>query len=204
MNEMRARFRAQVREEVKGAALRQLAEGGPAAVSLNAIARELGVSGPGLYRYVAGRDALLAELAADAFADATAAVTGSTDLRSFAQAFRAWALAQPHRYRLLFVAPSATPAHREDDVVTRSHELMRALVAALDGPHPRPAPALRRQLEVWAAEREGTLEPGAALHGIAVWAALHGFVALEVEGNFASMGLDPDLLFEAQLAALGA
>ncbi len=34
------------------------------------------------------------------------------------------------------------------------------------------------------------------------WARLHGHVALEIGGNFASMGLDPEALFEAELPGL--
>ncbi|MFD1271356.1 TetR/AcrR family transcriptional regulator [Streptomyces kaempferi] len=63
----RDRFRAQVREEVKAAALRQLAEGGPEALSLNAVAKQLGMTGPALYRYFANRDSLLTELVVDAY-----------------------------------------------------------------------------------------------------------------------------------------
>ena len=36
----------------------------------------------------------------------------------------------------------------------------------------------------------------------AVWSRIHGHVALEIGGNFASMGLDPDALFEAEVDAL--
>jgi hypothetical protein len=43
---MRERYRAQVRHEVKQAALRQLAESGPAGVPVPAIGKQLGVSGP--------------------------------------------------------------------------------------------------------------------------------------------------------------
>ena len=34
------------------------------------------------------------------------------------------------------------------------------------------------------------------------WSRLHGFISLEIGGNFASMGLDADALFEAELAEL--
>ncbi len=47
---MRERYRAQVLGEVKQAALRQLAESGPAGLSVSAIGKQLGVSGPALYR----------------------------------------------------------------------------------------------------------------------------------------------------------
>ena len=46
MTGMRERYRAHVREEVKAAALEQLAAGGPASLSVNAIAKAMGVSGP--------------------------------------------------------------------------------------------------------------------------------------------------------------
>src|SRR5262245_26431664 len=101
----RERFRAQMRDEIKAIALRQLAEGGPAAISVNAIGKELGVSGPALYRYYAGRDALITELVADAYDDLGEALEGSEDVRALARAYRAWAVAQPHRYRLLFGPP---------------------------------------------------------------------------------------------------
>src|ERR1700722_18859983 len=66
---MRARYRAQVRQEVKEAALAQLAAAGPAGLSVTAIGKQLGVSGPALYRYFASRDELLTELVADAYDD---------------------------------------------------------------------------------------------------------------------------------------
>ena len=102
---IRDRFRAQMRQEVKDAALRQLAEGGAGALSINAIAKELGVSGPALYRYFAGRDALLTELILDAYADLTAALATARRLPDLAATYRSWATAHPHRYRLLFGAP---------------------------------------------------------------------------------------------------
>jgi hypothetical protein len=37
---------------------------------------------------------------------------------------------------------------------------------------------------------------------VLVWSCLHGLVSLEIAGNFASMGIDPDQVFEAQLGAL--
>src|SRR5215467_10787776 len=71
---MRERYRAQVRAEVKQAALRQLAESGPTGLSVSAIGKELGVSGPALYRYFASRDELLTELVIDAYNDLSGAL----------------------------------------------------------------------------------------------------------------------------------
>src|SRR3712207_1012330 len=111
----RERYREQTREEAKEVALRQLAESGTGGLSLNAIAREIGLSGPALYRYFANRDALLTALVTDGFdaigdalEDAAAAAAERPPeerLRTVLGAFRAWAIAEPHRYSLLFGTP---------------------------------------------------------------------------------------------------
>ena len=100
---MRERYRAQVRQEVKEAALRQLAEAGPGALSISAIGKQLGVSGPALYRYFASRDDLLTELVIDAYHDLAKALTAATShvpddrprgrFEALARAYRRWALA---------------------------------------------------------------------------------------------------------------
>jgi AcrR family transcriptional regulator len=204
MEGLRQRFRAQVRDEVKDVALTQLAEGGVEAVSINAIARALGVSGPSLYRYFASRDALLTELVVDAYADLEAAVTGAADLGAFATRFRGWALAHPARYRLLFAAPPAGRDQLPEAIIDASVKLMRTLVPLVPGPAPAPSASLRAELERWARARDLDVTPAVGLRAILVWSRLHGFVSLEVEGNFASMGLDADKLFAAELAALAA
>jgi AcrR family transcriptional regulator len=85
----RERYRAQVRAEVKERAWAQIAEAGASALSLNAIARQMGMSGPALYRYFAGRDELITALIRDAY-------------RSLADAFHAAAHPAAH--------PAAGPA----------------------------------------------------------------------------------------------
>ncbi|GAA2565486.1 TetR/AcrR family transcriptional regulator [Winogradskya consettensis] len=179
-----------MRQEVKGAALRQLSEGGPAALSLNAIAKELGVSGPALYRYFASRDALLTELILDAYADLALALEGAPPtLADHAAAYRAWALAEPHRYRLLFSAPLPGYDPHDQSLVAAAHRAMTSLLTVTEPHSPVPGP-LAAQLSTWSGA-----EPAVALHAVTAWSRLHGFVTLEIEGNYASMGLDPDELF---------
>lgn len=185
---MRERFRTQVRYDVKRVALRQLADSGPQGLSINAIAKELGVSGPALYRYFDGRDALLTELVLDAYDDLAAALDGAVGaagrdsraerLHALARAYRRWAVAQPHRYGLLFGPPLPgydTHAERLVQAARRSMEILLGVVGDA---------------------------PDAERRAVGVWARLHGLVSLEIAGNFASMGLDADALFEAELAAL--
>src|SRR5688572_16275964 len=70
----RDRYRAQTREEAKTVALSQLAASGPTGISVNAIAKAMGMTGPALYRYFASRDDLLTELIIDAYGDLAAAL----------------------------------------------------------------------------------------------------------------------------------
>ena len=206
MGDMRDRFRSQIRDEVKAAALRQLAAGGPQALSVNAIAKELGVSGPALYRYFAGRDELLTELIVDAYADLAAALEGAP---SFAQAYRAWALAQPHRYRLLYGPPLPGYDAHAERIVEAAWASMKVLLAIIgeqslgestqEAGLPQPLDA---QLAAWAQSHSPGADPATALRAVLTWSRLHGIVSLEIAGNFASMGLDAGQLFEIQLAAL--
>src|SRR5260370_33710410 len=112
---MRERYRAQVRGEVKQEALRQLAESGPAGLSVSAIGKQLGVSGPALYRYFTNRDELLTELVIDAYPDLTDALRATASqapslqprapFDAAARPHLSGALAQPHRDRLLVGPP---------------------------------------------------------------------------------------------------
>jgi AcrR family transcriptional regulator len=213
---MRARYRAQVRQEVKEAALAQLAAAGPAGLSVTAIGKQLGVSGPALYRYFASRDELLTELVADAYDDLTRAcasaeaggVTGRARFEAVAVAYRAWALAQPHRYRLLFGPPLPGSDAHEQHLVDAAQATMDVLIGALGeldeppGGAPPPDWPLGGQLAAWTATRDLDSPPAATLRAILSWSRLHGLVSLEIAGNFASMGLDPDALFETELARL--
>ncbi|WP_246491972.1 TetR-like C-terminal domain-containing protein [Actinomadura alba] len=59
------------------------------------------------------------------------------------------------------------------------------------------------QLGEWARDRRMVGGgPAVALRAVGVWTRLHGFVSLEIEGNFASMGLDPELLYDIEVTAL--
>lgn len=207
-NPMRARFRDQVRGQVKEAALEQLAEGGASAISLNAIARSLDVSGPALYRYFASRDELLNSLIIDAYhgiRDALAGAyeagpsAGSSDVAAtLAHAYRGWALAQPHRYELLFKAPLPGYDAHAAPLAEAARSLMQVLLRAL-------APVAQSAQGEWsgaavleARERQAPDFQSA----VRVWSRVHGFVSLELGGAFAAMGVDVDELFDREARAL--
>jgi hypothetical protein len=113
-----------------------------------------------------------------------------------AAAYRSWAVAQPHRYRLLFAAPLPGYDAHDPRLVEAAQQAMNLLLRTLGGkPPPDPEPA--REPAAWS-----DADPGVAWGAITLWTRVHGFVSLEIEGNFASMGVDADRLFDAEVAAL--
>ncbi|MFC9288821.1 TetR/AcrR family transcriptional regulator [Streptomyces sp. NPDC057052] len=201
----RERYRAQVRAEVKERAREQIASAGASALSLNAIARQLGMSGPALYRYFASRDELITELIRDAYrslADAVRAADG--DVASLAGALRAWALADPHRYFLVYGTP-VPGYHAPDDITAIASEIMARL---LDACAELPAGGTRTPLDTHLDEHrqwtDGHPAPAPApRRALAFWTRLHGVLSLELAGHFTGMGLDPAQLYAAELDSLG-
>ncbi|MFE3601909.1 TetR/AcrR family transcriptional regulator [Streptomyces sp. NPDC059096] len=203
----RERYRAQVRAEIKERAWEQIATAGASALSLNAIAKLMGMSGPALYRYFAGRDELITELIRDAYrslADAFhAAAASGADAAGLARVLRAWALEDPHRYLLIYGTP-VPGYHAPDDITAISQEIMGAL---LDAVGELPTVPSEAGFDTHLAEHRdwagGHPAEDATLHrALTFWTRLHGVLSLELAGHFTGMGFDPALLFTAELTDL--
>jgi AcrR family transcriptional regulator len=217
----RSRLRAWTRGEIKAAALRQLAEHGVEGISLNAIAKELGMTGPALYRYVTSRDELLADLVVEAWEDLADALERASEqnagasaarrLGAIGLAYRAWGTAQPHRYRLAIQTPLGSGELAPERVIPAAQRGMTVILDAIQDlpktrkPKPEPPADLRVELETWT-ERVGGqhLTPAILLRGVVFWSRLHGLLSLELDRHLASMQLNPELLYRAELAELGA
>ncbi len=124
----RARVRAELTREISDVARRHLASDGAAALSLRAVARELGMASSAVYRYFPSRDDLLTTLIVDAY-NALGAAAESADesvrdgagpdgagrdggadglrarWRAVCRATREWAVAHPHEYALVYGSP---------------------------------------------------------------------------------------------------
>ncbi|GAA3568569.1 TetR/AcrR family transcriptional regulator [Streptomyces osmaniensis] len=200
----RERYRAQVRTEIKERAWEQIATAGASALSLNAIAKQMGMSGPALYRYFSGRDELITELVRDAYRSLAdtfrAAAEAGADLSGLAQALRGWALKDPQRYFLIYGTP-VPGYHAPDDTTAISSEIMATLLDACAAlPTDGPATPFDAHLEGHRDWAGGHPAPPAALHrALTFWTRLHGVLSLELAGQFTGMGLDPALLFAAEL-----
>jgi AcrR family transcriptional regulator len=219
----RERVRQATVEEIKAVARAQMAAEGTAGVKLRSIAREMGMTAPALYRYFASRDDLVTALVVDAYdalADAMEAAVGAAGagrhaerVRAAFTAFRAWGLAHPTEFALIFGSP--IPGYVAPETTRpaglRYTDLLGRLLAdawadgALDPDRIdlQTPPALARQVEAFQRRRGGPALPAPVLaFGLGAWARVHGLVALEVFGHLAPAIGDGSALFEQELEAI--
>jgi AcrR family transcriptional regulator len=199
---IRARVRAEMIDEIKRVARRHVADEG-AALSLRAVARDMGMVSSALYRYFPSRDDLLTALIIDAYdalgeaaEQADAAVADRTDVlgrwQAVAHALRDWALAVPHEYALLYGSPVPGYAAPRDTVgpAARPVLVFGSILtdAAAAG---RLAPGVPAELppalhaEIAAAAEAVSAEVGVPemARGLIAWTELFGAISFELFGR---------------------
>ncbi|WP_329069717.1 TetR/AcrR family transcriptional regulator [Amycolatopsis sp. NBC_01480] len=111
----RGRARAATEQDIRRTARKLLVDDGPDAVTLRAIARELGITAPALYRYYESRDDLVENLRLDVCADLAAELAvdiaelpddGMLQLFAICKGFRRWALTHTKEFTLVFASPT--------------------------------------------------------------------------------------------------
>lgn len=234
----RERLRRQTLQELKAASLAEVREQGAAGLSLRSVARRMGMSPAGLYRYVDSREHLLTWLIADGYHDLAdhlvAALGASIDdrsagdlaepivpmrsgpdddvadrLRAVALAYRAWSVAHPNVFGLLFGDPipgyEAPPDGPTVEAMNRvGHALAQPLIEAWQQGRLRTHPALDAPelVEPLApmAEVGGPLPAAVFARFLLSWGRLHGQVSLEVFGQHRWLLPDGcELLFRADV-----
>ncbi|SFP85109.1 DNA-binding transcriptional regulator, AcrR family [Amycolatopsis arida] len=228
----RARERTATEQDIRRTARSLLVERGPEAVTLRAIARELGITAPALYRYYASRDDLIEQLRLDVISDLGAELAelrddGPVQLFAICRGFRRWALTHTQEFTLVFASPTGGVGSAEGSVATlkRVTEPFGRIFLAAAGevlakhelmmPGEDVVPAeLREDLAAYRDEllamvnRSGPTVPadrldlGTTYLMIQFWARLYGHVTLEVFGNYPIPVTKPDALFDALLADL--
>lgn len=214
----REQLRAQTLTEIKVLALEQIAAGGVQNLSLNAIGKAMAMSGAAIYRYFDSREQLLATLAVDAYTDLAATLEAAAHRRyasaiarwrAVAAAYRTWALDQPHRYRLVFSTQVGSGELDPDQIIPASGRSMVVLLDSMADATPSTATAqqlpraLGAELRDWQ-KRTGMpdLPEGTLLAGFTAWTRLHGVISLELDGHLPSTGVDPRLLYDAEVSSL--
>ena len=204
---LRARLRAELTSEIKDEARRQLAVEGAPALSLRAVTRELGMASSAIYRYFPSRDDLLTALIVDAY-DAIGGAAEEADAacrrddygarwRAMGLAVRAWAVANPHEYALVYGSP--VPGYRapEDTIgpASRVTLVMARMIdeAARDGALLEPTgvaelPPLDVDVLVESRHLADLAFPHApdevVVRSVIAWTHLFGMISFELFGHF--------------------
>jgi AcrR family transcriptional regulator len=191
---------------------------GAAALSLRAIARELGMVSSAVYRYVASRDELLTLLLVDAYGELADSVERARDaaagdwqdrLRAVAHATRAWAVHHPARWALLYGSPvPGYHAPREQTVGpgTRVVGLLFSAIAegvaagAVRTSKVTVPQSLSSDFDRLRSEFEFVADDDVVARCLVLWAALVGAISLEVFGQYgADTFADASVVFDAQM-----
>ncbi len=219
----RARARAQTMDDIIRIGREHLATDGAAALSLRAVARDLGVVSSAVYRYVRSRDELLTMLVVDGYnalgdaVDNALAEAGDAPidrLRVLGRTVRGWALAEPARYGLLFGTPVPgydAPAAETVAPGTRVIATMLTLFAHAYGAGELTAPIREPRISASLADNFGRIRDEFRLElpnwlvvrGVTFWVGLFGAVSADVFDMYGpDTFTDRDELFELQLDGL--
>jgi AcrR family transcriptional regulator len=223
----RDRLRAETLREIRATARRVLVEQGVEGLALRAIAREMGLSAPALYRYYASREDLLEHVVVDLYDELVAALEAARDaavpaepgpqLVAASRGFRSWATTHPAEFGLLFGSPAeriGSPAalEKSEAVHEAGHRFggfFGELIARLflERGFPIPAddeidPALQEQLRTWCSTLPVELPLGVMQVFLSCWIRLYGMVCMEVFGHLRFALDDAEPLFEAELGQL--
>jgi len=217
----RERVRRELTSEIKEIALAQLASSGGAALSLRAIAREMGMASSALFRYFHNRDALLTELIIDSYSSlakaaeaAEAAVhAGSIEDRwvAICHGVRNWAVARPHEYALIFGSPIPGYAAPPGTIAPASRVplLLGDLLGDLTSEpsydaraHPEPSVAVQHAIDPVRPMMPDGVPSDLIVRGLMAWTYLFGAVSFEVFGHRHNVILDHEAFFDHEVRRL--
>ncbi len=225
----RDRVRAATTDEIKQTARRILVTEGPEAVSLRAIAREMGMTAPALYRYFGSHEELIKHVCADIFtelandirtaiksADTESGGDMTTKVLAACWEFRRWSLNHVQEYGLVFATPLPGLHVQRDEITSEGGgqfgNTFFELMLELWRKQPFDVPAddkidrgLLGQLERY---RDGLgdlaagLPLGLLLIFLRCWVRLYGIVSLEVFGHLSFALDDGRPMFELMLSEM--
>jgi AcrR family transcriptional regulator len=224
--ERREEQHAAIRTEIKAAAWKLMAAEGTAGLSMRAIGREMGLSATALYHYYPSKDALITDLILDAFnalgdavEAASASATGaplSQQITTTLLAYRAWALAHPLDFQLIYGNPIPgyeAPSETTVPAAERSFRVLMPLIyralaegqGVLSEPYRRAPEALTPFLQALAtAYPQGDVPRTrlAAYLNVIGWTRIHGVIMLELFNHIQPVIGDTQAFYEAQIQAM--
>jgi AcrR family transcriptional regulator len=214
MSTRREKLRQETHQEILDTARRQIAAQGAAALSLRAIAREMGMTAPAIYRYFENRDALVTALILEAYASFGTALeshalqgTAMEDFTALGMAYRDWALAHPEQYQLIFGTPIPGYQAPEEETIPAARKTLLVLVAVIEALretgilNPQPEYAQLPESIAAAMDQFGETAPSIYLATL-LWSKLHGLVSLELNKHLHYLIGNPEAFYKQELQAI--
>ncbi len=185
-------------QAITRSAKEQLQTVGPEALSLRAVARELGMASSAVYRYVSSRDELLTMLIIDGYDDLADHVAAKSQrvrepgrrFIAIGTACREWALQNPRTFALIYGSPVVGYAAPQDTIApaTRIPAMLVGILAD-SGTAPRSRPfsarvarSLRPLIDAAEQWAPGVDEAALAL-GLMAWTHVIGAISSELFGH---------------------
>jgi len=208
----KARLRAATLREIHQTARDLLVEQGSGAVTINGVARRMGMSGPALYHYYSGHEELVGAVTATFFDELAAEMEDARDaardravgdrILAACRAMRSWAVVHPAEFGWIFAGPVGAPQRRPESVrhqaALRFERVLLDLTVELWEERPFPVPtelpgSLHAQLREYCATIDNRLPPEAAHVFLSCWIRLYGLLCMEVlrQLDFAYSDLEP-------------
>ncbi|MEU4829478.1 TetR/AcrR family transcriptional regulator [Streptosporangium sp. NPDC023615] len=220
----REKLRQATLQEIHSVARHLLVTRGTSAVTINAVAREMGLSGPALYRYYSSYDELVAAVTTGFYVELACAIEEARDtwiqapsnrrLLAMCRTLRGWAIAHRAEFGWMFASPAPSPKDSDFDSsrYKAGNEFERIFLEEIvkmweaEGfPVPRfedLAPSLRDQLDEYAARIGEPLPPAALYVFLSAWTKLYGLLCMEVMNQLAFAYSDFEPVFEECLRDL--
>lgn len=220
----RERAREATLKAIHSTARRLLVTEGNSAVTVNAVAREMGMSGPALYRYYGSQGELIEALTGEFFRELIETMRASAKqewadtpgrrLLAISRALRFWAITHPAEFAWLFASRVPTTRIAKSDPkandsgqafgqvfleqVVELWKTQRFPIPSLE----EKDPSLAKQLQIYSDKIDRQLPPEAAYVFLNCWARLYGLLCMEVLHQIGFAYSDPAPLYEECLEEL--
>lgn len=220
----REKLREATTAEIKAIARQQMSEQGAAALSLRAIAAQMGITAPALYGYFKSRDELVTALLVDAYHDLAHSLQvvgtqyAANPTRAVLEvmlAYRAWAVANPADFSLLFGTPIPGYMAPEDLTIPAAHEGMNFIMLTLQKAYESRSPELpitsgysdlapssTERLEKWLKSKPNGVDLVVAHTTLVGWSLAQGLITLEIFGHLRFILEDPAEFYRNEIMQL--
>lgn len=219
MQTRRERVRQAALDEIKSLSWDIINQGGVDDLTVNAVARKMGMTPPAFYRYFKNRDALIKTMVIDAYRSFGQALTAALDPEAGALdnlyrlflAYREWAVSHPHMFALFAGRPVYGFENQDPDIMAeadRVHALFLDLYGRaweqgeISGTSPELPEPYRAQLTAVRQGRHPDLPEAILDRALQAACLVHGMISMELSGRFNRVLTEPSDFYRHQIRGL--